>query len=81
MTMSNKPTPDPYTASELRDMLKDRQGGMTQVQFATELNVSMQLLSQIYKGDRSIGNQNILNYLAPKGKRFIHRDTWELVDE
>ena len=79
--MSNKPTPDPYTASELRDMLKDRQGGMTQVQFATELNVSMQLLSQIYKGDRSIGNQNILNYLAPKGKRFIHRDTWELVDE
>jgi hypothetical protein len=34
MMMSNKPTPAPYTAGELRQMLKDRQGGMTQVQFA-----------------------------------------------
>jgi DNA-binding XRE family transcriptional regulator len=76
-----KPTPDPYTASELRDMLKDRQGGMTQVQFATEIGVSMQLLSQIFKGDRSVGNELVLKFLAPRGKFFKHHDVWELVDE
>lgn len=79
--MSNKPTPDPYTASELRDMLKDRQGGMTQVQFATEIGISMQLLSQIFKGDRSVGNDLVLKYLAPKGKKFVHHDCWTLVED
>jgi transcriptional regulator with XRE-family HTH domain len=76
-----KPTPAPYTASELRDMLKDRQGGMTQVQFANEIGISMQLLSQIFKGDRSVGNELVLKYLAPRGKFFKHHDVWELVDE
>jgi hypothetical protein len=61
-----KPTPAPYTASELRDMLKDRQGGMTQVQFAT---------------DRSVGNDLVLKYLAPKGKKFVHHDCWTLVED
>jgi len=81
MTMSNKPTPAPYTAGELRQMLKDRQGGMTQVQFANEIGISMQLLSQIFKGDRSVGNDLVLKYLAPRGKRFVHSDCWHLIDE
>ena len=76
-----KPTPAPYTASELRDMLKDRQGGMTQVQFATEIGISMQLLSQIFKGDRSVGNDLVLKYLAPKGTKFVHHDCWTLVED
>jgi transcriptional regulator with XRE-family HTH domain len=76
-----KPTPAPYTARELREMLKDRQGGQTQVQFANEIGISMQLLSQIYKGDRSPGNELVLKYLAPKGKKFVHHGCWTLVEE
>jgi len=75
-----KPPPAPYTSSELIEMLKDRQGGMTQQQFAKELQISYQLLSQIYKGDRGVGNELVLKYLAPQGKMFRHRDVWDLVD-
>ena len=73
--------PSPYTAEELVSLLKDRQGVMTQVQFAAELQISFQLLSQVYKGDRSVSNEKILAYLAPKGKKFVERKVWDLVSE
>ena len=76
-----KPTPAPYTASELREMLRDRIGGLTQQQAAKEIGISYQLLSQVLKGDRSVGNELVLKYLAPKGKKFVHHDCWTLVDE
>ena len=76
-----KPTPAPYTAGELREMLRDRIGGLTQQQAAKEIGISYQLLSQVLKGDRSVGNSEVLKYLAPKGKKFVHHDCWELVEE
>lgn len=72
---------DSYTAGELVEMLKLRQGGLSQMAFAAELQISMQMLSNIYAGDRSVGNSKVLEYLAPKGKEFRHRDTWILVDK
>ena len=75
-----KPTPAPYTAGELREMLRDRIGGLTQQQAAKEIGISYQLLSQVLKGDRSVGNSEVLKYLAPKGRFFRHHDVWELVD-
>lgn len=72
-------TPDAYNAEEMVDLLKARQAGMTQRQFAAEIGISMQLLSEIYSGNRSVGNAKVLEYLAGKGKEFIHRDVWVLV--
>lgn len=71
---------DSYTAGELVEMLKLRQGGLSQMAFAAEIGLSMQMLSNIYAGDRSVGNEKVLAYLAPNGKEFRHRDTWILVD-
>ena len=71
----------PYTSEELVQMLRDRQGGATQIQFAAEIGISNTLLSDIYLGRRSIGNDKILAYLAPKGKEFRHRDCWFLVSK
>ncbi len=73
--------PAAYTSEELVSMLKDRQGVMTQVQFAAELQISFQLLSQILKGDRSVGNENVLKYLAGPKKKFVHEDVWHLRPE
>lgn len=73
--------PTPYTAEELVAMLKDRQGNLTQQAFAKEIGCSMQMLSQVYKGERSIGNEKILSYLAPKGSKFSHQDVWNLIKE
>ena len=75
------PKPAPYTAEELLGMLKDRQGGQSQKAFSQELGISEQFLSQIYRGDRSVGNEKILEYLAPTGRKFVHQDVWVLMDK
>jgi len=71
--------PDTYTADELVQILKDRQCGRTLQVYAEEIQISFQLLSQILNGTRSVGNQHVLAYLAPKGKQFVHNDQWQLV--
>lgn len=70
-----------YTAQELVDLLKARQGGLTLKQYADEIGISFQLLAQILQGQRSVGNEKVLAYLAPKGKHYLHRDQWLLVPE
>ena len=77
--MGEEPCLNPHQRHTRQE--KDRQGGQTQVQFANEIGISMQLLSQIYKGDRSPGNELVLKYLAPKGKKFVHHGCWTLVEE
>ena len=72
---------DFYTSSELRQLLRDRQGGLSQKQFAAELGLSEQMLSNIYKAERSVGNDLVLAYLAPRGRKFIHADVWFLMDD
>lgn len=71
--------PDTYTADELVQILKYRQCGRTLQVYAEEIHISFQLLSQILNGTRSVGNQNVLDYLAPHGKQFVHKDQWELI--
>jgi transcriptional regulator with XRE-family HTH domain len=68
-----------YTTDELVLMLKNRQGGLTQQQFALEIGISLTLLNQIMNGTRSVGNRHVLEYLAPKGKKFIERFVYHLV--
>jgi hypothetical protein len=70
-----------YTADDLLEMLKLRQGGYTQVQYAAEIGISPQLLSFIYQGVRTVGNDKVLAYLAPRGKVFVQKDVWCLVDD
>lgn len=80
--LPKKPSePTPYTASELRQMLRDRQGALTLGQFSAEIGISLQFLSQIYLGDRSVGNELVLRYLAPRGKMFVAETVWHLRDE
>jgi transcriptional regulator with XRE-family HTH domain len=71
--------PETYIADELRQALKDRQGGLTLQQYAAEIGLSFQMLSQILNGSRSPGNQKVLDYLAPKGYAYVHRDQWLLM--
>ena len=78
--MSN-PKPAPYTAAELRSLLRDRMGGQSQKAFADELGISPQFLSQVFRADRSPGCDVILAYLAPKGKVFVEETVWNLVDK
>ena len=68
----------PYTSTELVDLLKQRQGGSSQIMYAKEIGISFQLLSDIYLGKRSVGNQLVLQYLAPEGKKFVRQDVWHL---
>jgi transcriptional regulator with XRE-family HTH domain len=70
-----------YTSDELLQMLRDRQGGLTQLQYAEEIGISFQMLSQVYKGERSVGCERILAYLAPKGKRFVEEKVWHLINK
>lgn len=72
--------PDMYTAEELVQILKDRQSGQTLQQFAAEIGLSFQMVSQVLNQTRSVGNEKVLDYLAPKGKKFVHQDVWYLVD-
>lgn len=70
-----------YTPEELVELLRQRQGNLTLKQFAAEIGLSFQFVSDVLRGTRSVGNDLILEYLAPKGKRFDHRDTFVLVDK
>jgi len=74
--MSDKP--QIYTAGELIDLLKLRQGGMTLSVYSKEIGISIPMLSDIFRGSRSVGNEKVLAYLAPKGKQFTERKTWVL---
>lgn len=71
--------PEAYTADELRQALRDRQGGFGLAQYAAEIGISVPLLSQILGGTRSVGNEKVLAFLAPKGMIYVHRDQWLLV--
>jgi transcriptional regulator with XRE-family HTH domain len=71
--------PEAYTADELRQALKDRQGGYTLQQYAAEIGISLPMLGQILTGARSVGNQKVLEYLAPRGMQYVHRDIWHLI--
>jgi len=79
--MAKPPVPAAYTSEELVALLRDRMGTMTQQQFAAELGISYQLLSQILKGDRSVGNDLVLKYLAGPKKKFVEERVWHLVPE
>jgi transcriptional regulator with XRE-family HTH domain len=68
----------PYTAEELVQALRDRQGVYTLQQYAAEIGISLAMLGQILNGNRSIGNQKVLDYLAPKGMQYVHEDVWYL---
>lgn len=74
-----KETPAAYTEEELVMLLKDRQAGMTQTELAAEIGISFQMLSDIFRGTRSVGNELVLKYLAPRDKKFVHEDVWHLV--
>lgn len=76
-----KMKPSLYTSEEIIDLLKQRQGGITQDQFAKEIGCSPQLLNNIYNGRRSPCNDQILRYLAPRGKRFEEVIVWRLVGD
>lgn len=76
--MPNKPTA--YTEGELLDQLRLRQGGLTQTEYAKEIQISEQFLSDLYCGRRTIDSPRVLAYLAPRGKRFQLRKQWDLVD-
>lgn len=59
---------------------------MTLVEFAREIGISMQMLSQILLGDgtlaagrRSVNNDKVLAYLSPPGSHFERRDVYYLV--
>ena len=69
-----------YTESELIDMLKLRQGGLTQTEYAKEIGISYQFLSDLFRGYRGIDSERVLAYLAPRGKKFVLRKQWDLVD-
>lgn len=69
-----------YTEEELVDMLKLRQGGLTQYEFAREIGISSQFLSDLYRGYRGIESKRVLAYLAPSGKKFKLRKLFDLVD-
>lgn len=49
------------TSEEVIAMMKNRQGGKPQSEFAEEMDVSPQLLSEIYRGNRSPGTKILKN--------------------
>ena len=59
-----------FSEQELVELLRSRQGVKTQAEFALDLGISDKLLSNIYGGKRSVGNKNVLRYLAPPGYTF-----------
>jgi transcriptional regulator with XRE-family HTH domain len=69
-----------YTEDELIQMLKLRQGGLTLTDFAKDIGISQQFLSDLYRGHRTIDSKRVLAYLAPSGKVFKLRKLWDLVD-
>ena len=71
--------PTMYTEDELRQTLKDRQGGYTLAQYAAEIGLSIAYLSQILTGSRPVSNEKVLDFLAPTGMTYIKRDVYMLV--
>ncbi len=75
-----------YTPAELVELLKQKQGTLTLAAYANEIGISMQMLSQILLGDgtmangrRSVGNEKVLEYLAPPGREFVRVDRYFVV--
>ena len=68
-----------YTPEELLEMLKSRKGAMSNRDYAEEIQVSEQFLSDIFLGKRGIASERILQYLAPRGKKFIGKTVYTLV--
>lgn len=68
-----------FTEAELIALLKERIGGKTLKEAAADIGCSFQMVSDVLQGRRSVGNENILAYLAPKGKTFVHEDRYRLV--
>lgn len=73
--------PAPYTAEELVELLRQRKGGLSVPQYAREIGMSVSMLGNILGGFRSPGNEAVLKYLAPRGKKFEEKTIWFLVDE
>lgn len=71
--------PTPYTEEELRDALRDRQAGQTLQQFAAEVGISFQFLSQILNGTRSVNNERVLEFLAPPKMKYVKEAVYHLV--
>jgi hypothetical protein len=69
-----------YTEDELLDILKNRQGGLTNDEYAKEIGISPQFLGNLYRHERGMDSRRVLAYLAPRGKRFNLRRLWDLVD-
>jgi len=76
-----KETPAAYTEEELVMLLKDRQAGMTQMELAADIGISFQMLSDIFRGTRSVGCDKVLAYLAPRGRKFVEEKVWHLVKQ
>jgi Helix-turn-helix len=73
-----EPKPSIYTTDELLQQLKNRQGGLSQDMYAREIGISRQLLSDIYRSYREVGNEQVLKFLAPTGYYFQKRDSFIL---
>ena len=71
--------PTPYTEEELRDALRDRQAGQTLQQFAAEVGISFQFLSQILNGTRSVNNERVLEFLAPPKMKYVKEAVYILL--
>lgn len=70
-----------YTDAELAELLRQKRGHLSLKEHAAEIGCSYQLLSDIDRGSRSVVNEKILGYLAPEGRKFEHREFWELVEK
>ena len=68
-----------YTPEELLEMLKSRKGAMSNRDYAEEIQISEQFLSDIMLGKRGIGSEKVLAYLAPRGKVFQGKTVYTLV--
>lgn len=68
-----------YTSEELLDTLKVRRGALTLKEYSEEIGISLPYLSEILRGEKPIGNEKVLAFLAPKGKMYVKRDSWVLV--
>ncbi len=71
--------PEVYTEEELTQALRDRQAGRTLKEYAEEISLSFQMLSQVLNGSRSISNEKVLEFLAPRGMKYVKKNVYELV--
>ena len=73
--------PEMYTEDEIRQALKDRQGGFSLQQYAIEIGISAPFLSQILSGSRSVSNEKVLQFLAPNGMEYVKREVYYLMSK